>query len=608
MKGSHITGCALALVLATGCRGGSNDEPEAGTDDGDGDSGGSDDESGSDDGSNSGGGIPACDPSLVPDSVALRRLTRGQYDNSVHDLLRWALPNEADAIFEGLAPSLAQIPADTRVPADGQHLGGFRRVDQAVQQQHVDAGYRVGREVGLALTASPERIAAIAGDCAVDGDTGNDDACIDGFIRSFGERALRRPLLDDEVATYRAIYDGDGATQGTEAEAFVDAIAGLMIAPQFMYMVEHGEDAVPDLDGVFELSSWEVASRLSYHFWQTSPDDALRDAAADGSLMTEEGYAAQVDRLFADPRARAAVGDFYREWLWLDDVSELSGLVGTPTYDAFVGETPVDEQTHENMVQEVVDMVTYYTFDTNGTLEDLLLSDRSFATTADVADIYGVPVWDGGEPPTLPHTERAGLLGRAALLSNRSSVTRPIRKGVFIRTAVLCDLIPPPPPDVDLTIPDFDGEMTTREIVEELTEQPGTSCAGCHTVLINPLGFATENFDALGRFRTEQDIYDADGSVVATRPIDTTSMPGIGSGAETVTNSRELAEAILDGDKVRACFARQYLRFTFARDEDLLEDACILGDVFDRLDQGAPLAEALRSIALRPEFRQRNFD
>lgn len=603
----------LGGMLSVGCYSGTSAEPtggEAGDGSGSVDDGSSDSGDGDDDGNDGAdGGIPSCDASLIPDEVALRRLTKAQYANTVRDLLQWAVADDAETIYASLAPDISQIPDDARYPGGGQHLGGFRRLDQSVQQQHVDAGYRVGRRLGTAVTETPQRLAALAGECAVDSDAGNDDACIDAFIRGFGERALRRPLEADEVATYRAVFDGEGTTTGTEAEAFVDVIAAMMIAPQFMYMVEHGDAEVADKPNVYALNGWDLASRLSYHFWQTSPDDELRGAAADGTLVDEDVYAAQVDRLFADPRAREAVGSFYREWLWLDDVAPVGGLIGTPAYDTFLRDTPIDEQTHANMLQEVIDMVTYYTFDTDGSLADLLLSDRSFARTADLAAIYDVEPWDGGEPPTLPHAERAGILGRAALLSNRSTVTRPIRKGVYIRMAVLCGELPPPPPDAEMSVPEFDGEMTTREIVAALTEQPGSSCAGCHASIINPLGYVSENFDALGRFRTEQAIYDQDGNVVATRPVDTEVIPGVGEEAGTsVQDLRELAEAIVDGEAVRACFARHYVRFTFGRSEDLERDACMLGDLYQRLDDEAPLAEVMRTLALRPEFRQRSFE
>ncbi len=572
--------------------------------------GGSGETTDGDDGGDTPGGIPACDSSLVPDEVALRRLTRIQYQNSVRDLVTWASPTVAAATHEALGPVLAQLPQDVRQPAEGQHLGGFRSMDQAVQQQHIDAGYRIGRAVGAALTDSDARLEEVVGSCATDSDPANDDACVDEFVRRFGERALRRPLTEEEVETYRAVYDAEGLTQGIDPDAFTDVIAALMIAPQFMYLVEHGEEAVSGLDGVYRLSSWEVASRLSYHFWQTAPDDALRQAAADGSLLDDEGYAEQVERMFADPRARAAVQSFYREWLWLDDVVAVGTLLGTPTYDAFVGETQVDERTHENMIQEVLDMATYYTFDADGSLEDLLLSDRSFAATPDLAAIYDVEPWEGGEPPVFPQVERAGVLGRAALLSNRTHATRPIHKGVLVRTALLCDPLPPPPPNAATTVPDFSGDKTRREIVEELTEQPDSSCSVCHATLINPLGFVSEEFDALGRFRPEQDIFDGEGNVVATRRMDSTVSPGIDLDGEspTISNPRELGQLLVDSGRVQTCFARMYLRFTFARDENDDQDACVLGDLVERIDDGAPLSEVLRAIALRPEFRQRSFN
>ncbi len=601
----------LLLASLPGCYSGTSLDTDTDTGAGAGtDAGTSVDEegSGSDEGGGSDGPVPACDDTRVPGTVALRRLTRTQYDNTIAALVRWAAPDDAAAILSEIDPLLAQVPDDLRQPSAGQHLGGYRRLDQAVQQQHIDATYRVARAVAQAI-AVPTRLEALVGTCATDADPSNDEACIDAAIRSFAERALRRPISDEETARFRAIFDGDGTTSGTEPEAFVDVFSALMVSPHFLYMVEHGTDESPQLPGMFVLSDWEVASRLSYHFWQGPPDDELRDAARSGMLSTDAGYAEQVERMFEDPRARAAVGSFYRDWLWLDSVAAVDGLLGDPRYDAFLGATPVDDQTHLNMVQEVIDMATYYTFDVDGMFDDLLLSDRSFARTPDLAGIYGVAPWEGGEPPVFPDAERVGVLGRAAMLSNRSEATRPIMKGVLIRTAMLCDQLPPPPPDAEMNVPEFDGEMTTREIVEALTEDPAGSCSACHTPLINPLGFASEGFDALGRHRTEQRIFDADGNLVAARAVDTTVTPNIDPGdTREVSNLRELAERLSESEKVRACFARNYFRFTFARDEDLEQDACALQSLVDNLEGGATLAETLRDIALRPEFRQRSFD
>lgn len=129
---------------------------------------------------------------------------------------------------------------------------------------------------------------------------------------------------------------------------------------------------------------------------------------------------------------------------------------------------------------------------------------------------------------------------------------------------------------------------------EALTEDPNGGGATCHTPLINPLGFASESFDALGRHRTEQRILDADGGLITSRVVDTTVVPNVDAGDERgVSNLRELAERISESDKVRACFARNYFRFTFARNENLEQDACALRSLVDNLEGGATLAETL---------------
>jgi hypothetical protein len=602
--------CSLLAVPVGGCYSGRYDLP-AGEADAEG-SGGADTAEGETetegDDAPSPGGFE-CDPSLVPDEVPLRRLTKVQYDNTVRDLLRWALPGEADAVAQAVAPLVAAVPDDSRQAPEGIHHGGFSRLDQSVHQEHIDTTYAVGKAVGEALTSSPARLAEVVGDCAVDGDVGNDEACVDEFIGRFGQRAHRRPLTDDERTFYRGVFDGDGITQGMEPAAFADVLAVMLASPQLLYMVEHGDVAVEDRPDTYALAPYELASRLSYHLWQTMPDDELLAAAQSGAIATDEGYRAQVDRLFADPRTRVAMAEFYRQWLWLDDLPPMDGLVGNPRFDAFAGGFVPEPDTHEHMVQEVLAMLEHYTFDTEGTLADVMLSERSFATTPDLAELYGVAPWTGGEPPALPEGQRVGLLSRAALVASGTTNTRPIMKGVFIRTSLLCQSIPPPPPNANANPPAPEPDRSTREVVEQLTEQPGSACAGCHQSLINPLGYATESFDALGRFRTEQALFDETGERTGTRPVDTSSIPQVVPGDTTPSEgAADLARLMVDSGELQQCVARQYLRFSFGRPEHDERDGCALQELTTRLSEGAPLAEVLRAIALRPEFKQRVID
>jgi uncharacterized protein DUF1588 len=284
-------------------------------------------------------------------------------------------------------------------------------------------------------------------------------------------------------------------------------------------------------------------------------------------------------------------------------------LLGTPTFDTLRGEFEPGPDTTANMIAEVVGMASWYTFVGAGSFEELFTSDRSFATTADVASIYGMPSWDGvGDPPTFDDDARVGLLTRAALVATGGISTRPIMKGVFIRKGLLCDPVPPPPNNAAANPPEVSAEMTTREVVEELTEMAGSACAGCHSNLINPLCFATENFDPLGRVRTEQVLFDAAGQVVGSKPVDTHSVPAVDGGDAPSGGAADLSQLMLESGKPQACFARNLVRFTWARPEHTELDGCVLEDTTRRLATGEGLAEVLRAMALQPQFRQRSFE
>jgi hypothetical protein len=311
--------------------------------------------------------------------------------------------------------------------------------------------------------------------------------------------------------------------------------------------------------------------------------------------------------VFADDKTRAAVGTFFGEWLENTTLQELDSRAGTPVFDAFAGDFTPGPELRERMLAEVVDAATYYAFDAGGTYGELLESRRSFARTDDLAAIYGVAPWDGvGEPPEFADPSRVGLFTRAAYLATGSATTRPVMKGVFLRKALLCDDVPPPPPNAAAIPPEPSGAQTTREAVEALTGSG--NCAGCHSTIINPLGFATEGFDALGRARTVEVRYDETGLEVGSAPVDTASVPRVDEGDLTESaGPADLLALLVASDKPHACFARQYFRWSFGRMESLDLDACVLADVKATLDEGAPMADALRVLALTPAFRRRSF-
>lgn len=605
-----IAFCGLGMITSMACTGdiGSADRAEGGE-------GGDGAEGGDGDGISGGfGGAegtvagPAfsCDAKALPAPGGLKKLTEIQLRNTLTDLLKYTLKDDTDvAAVMAEIPSLARLPKDNRAAVPEDLHGSYRRLDQTLTQSHVDAVYDIEGEFGAAL-AKRERLGKVMGSCANDANTSNDGTCLTDFIKRFGERALRRPLADSEIGFYRAIHDGSTI----EPAALADVIAAFLGAPQFLYRMESGQDAVEGKPGVFKLSPHELAARLSYHFWDTMPDDELWSLAKSGHLLEPETYREQVARLAGSPRARETFQRFFTEWLKLEDLKPLDALKDDARFKAFAGPNLPSAGLRQAAMDDVVAMASHFAWDKdNGTLGELLTSDRVFTQNAELAKVYGVDPWDG-QGEGVKRDDRPGLLTRVAFLSSPSGNTRPIMKGVFIRKTILCDSIPTPPADAGLTPPMLSTEMTTRQVVEEITQKPGSSCAGCHTTLINPLGFVTEGYDALGRVRSMQTLFDERGAMKRELPIDTRAKPYVDSEDETeIEGPAELADLITQSGKADACMARQYFRFTEARWEDDAADGCTL----ERLRvasaaKGGSLATMFREVAFTASFLQRRFD
>lgn len=548
----------------------------------------------------------ACDESAAGEAEQLRRLTMTQYRNTLRDLTRWALGDELEAEQALSSCGLDDVPLDRREPTAQDPHGSYRRLDQAVDQTHVDETYRVAAALGSALT-TPERLDRVAGACATDEDANNDEMCLTTFLRGFGARAIRRPLDADDERFYRAVYGGDPAASPA---AYADVIAVMLSSPELLYFVEHGDTELPDAPGSYQLSAYELASRLSYHFWQTLPDDELWHTAEDGSLLQPEVLSQQLARLMADDRTRATMAELFTDWLRLEDLPALDAHAGDPVYAAFAGGDLPSSELREQMIDDALDMLAYYTWAEPMGLEALFTSERSFARGPELAHLYGTEPWDGSSgPPKLPAGQRPGILTRAWFLASGSASTRPILRGVFVRQRLLCDEIAPPPDNVNAVPPPLRSDKTTRQVVEDLTEQRGTACASCHATLINPLGFAFEGFDALGRARIEQRLFSGDGQPLGALPVVTTSVPRVEPEDDSASSGpADLNGMLLQSGKLEACLARHYFRFTFGRYEDLARDGCALERLRTRLVESGRIRDMLEEAALLPELTQRRFE
>lgn len=570
---------AVTWVFAAGCDGNLNDHNGPGT-------------------SSTSPNDFACRPG-DPSATVLQRLSHRQHLAVLRDFVARSLgsADDADGVMAALEPVILLLPPDGSLDHD--------RLDQAVTQVHVDGQYQLASGAAAELLATAQRRDNVLGTCASDSDPSNDQDCLESFIRRIGYFAHRRPLSDAEVAFYRdEVYP---PAAGMDVRAFQDVIATMLLSPNFLYRMEMEGTAVPGRDGLFELSGHELAARLALHFWDGAPDAELYAAADSGDLLSEEGYAAQVDRLLADPRTVAAFDRLYAEWLLLDDLAPLDTQLGTPIYDAFVGSDQPTSDLRGHMIEDALRLTQYLSWQSEGEFASLFTTNLNVTKTPDMAAIYGnVPVWqDGTDPSPLPGNHYAGILTRPAMTASGSVLTHPTLRGRDVRRRILCDDLSAPPADVLDGAPMLDPIMTERETMTALTEDPNSSCISCHE-WINPIGYSFEAYDGLGRFRTAEVLYNDDGSVLATLPLDTVVEANLELGDDRVVkDGLEMSAHIAESNKARACFARHYFRFTFGRVERDETDGCELETIRAALEEGQSLRHVFRNIAMSPTFRLR---
>ena len=405
--------------------------------------------------------------------------------------------------------------------------------------------------------------------------------CAADFVRRFGQRAFRRPLTDAETQRYVALI----GAQKDFASGVTLAVRALLGSPYFLYRSELGD---PQPDGSYRLTPYETASALSYLFWATMPDQALFDAAAAGQLATADGIEQQARRLLADPRARDVVGVFAEQWLGAENVSTVDKQAALfPGFDDALRAALRDET--RRFVEGVV-------FDGSHHFGELMQADYSFANGA-VAAFYGWPNVSGDAWVKVPLADgqRAGVLGQASILAAtaHSDQTSPIRRGLFVRRALLCEEFPAPPPNAG-GLPPVDPNATTRERFQQHASNP--SCASCHKY-IDPVGFGFERFDPIGKLRDTENGKPIDSSG------DMNDVEGFGTDTHAPFGSLpELGATLAASQTARRCFVRQYFRFARGYHETDA-DRCAVDALVRRFaDSGWDIRELMVGIATAPDF------
>jgi hypothetical protein len=498
---------------------------------------------------------------------ALRLLTRFEYNNTIRDLL-----------------GDTTRPADP-FPPENRVLGLENNADSNVTNPLLVSAYQDAAE-DIAQHAIAERFSTVV---RCDPTATDPVACEGQFLDTFLKRAFRRPIAAEERAIYQQLFDTVRGQYDFNTAATM-VLEAVLQSPQFLYRVEPSADLTGP---VVAATPYEMASRLSYFLWSTMPDDALFGEADAGRLTKPDEIRAQAQRMLQDPRARDAVVHFHQQWLQFETLPTI--VKDHATFPEYT------DAMRPSWLASMQAFVAHAYFDGDGTLLQLF-TEPTVYLDATLAPLYGAPPPSGRALQAYPldPNDRGGLLTQPAMMALLAAPNQgsPIKRGVFVRKQILCEDLPPPPPNIMVTAPSPDPNSTERQRFAQHTANP--VCASCH-VRIDPIGFGFEKFDALGRFRATDNgmPVDATGSLKYTRDP---SIEGDFDGA------LQLSQKLARSKEVRDCFVSQWFRYAMGRIETA-DDQCSIEKATNAFSaSGGRLRDLLVALTLTDAFRYRSVE
>ena len=405
--------------------------------------------------------------------------------------------------------------------------------------------------------------------------SGDETACASDYLTDLATRALRRAPTAEELTILMDLYSGSRAEMD-QPESVSVAVFGLLQMPQFLYLLENQpDDAEP-----ITLDGQEIAQRMALLYWNGLPDDELAAAAESGALADPETRRSHAARMLADARSKPVLTNFMREWMMV------KGFVSdqhSPELSA-----ALDEELRRNLDAALA---------SDDGLRELLTSNRTWVNS-ELEDFYGLPSESSGpddwHEAELDPAQRVGVLTHPVLMSKFAHGDKAslILRGKLVRLSLLCTDINPPPQGAQ----EAQAELTPENATPEEQSQArldSETCGGCH-VLMDPIGRGFSAFDGAGRFQP-----DVAGDAVAGSIYPPSDLEGDFNGP------RELGEKLAGSEEVRACFARQWLRYSFGKKETL-DEKCSTEMIAEAMSaESNSLYDIFASMAAAPAFVDR---
>jgi hypothetical protein len=501
-------------------------------------------------------------PSLTPAASALRRLSYAQYASIVHDVLGEDIVVPPRNVLEPDVDDSGYLAIDSSSVT----------ISRRGVAQYETAAYQIAH---AALDATHRTTLVPCAPAAAD-----DATCTRTVLSALGLRLYRRPMTTDELDAAVTVSTGAGAALGDFYQGLEFGIALLLQSPSFLFREELGTDD-PTHPGQRTYVGYEMASRLSFFLWNTAPDAALLDDAANGRLDTAEGVRAVAERMLADPRAEGGVRELATEWLGLAALDDLEK-------DSTVF-TEISPDVGPSAREETLRVVTHV-FESDMDARDLMTTRDTFVNRK-LASLYRVraPREDWGLV-TFPATSpRAGILGHVSILAQYAHpiATSPTLRGKFVRERLLCERVPAPPVGVNTAIPAPSADAPTlRDRL--LAHQQVEYCGACHRPL-DDVGLGLEAFDALGRYR------DVENGV----PVDASGeLDGV-----RFQDARALGEILHDDPRFAQCMVRQVYRVGSGHFETDGEDGTIRTLYVDFANHQYSLRHLMLEMVVSDGFR-----